>query len=283
MIKITEMGTYLYPDSNGHIQKIVHAGLIQAAWKPVVDSMIQFYQEQLGEDLLSVYIRGSVAKGGAVDFISDVDSFFVSKTISDIPKPAKIAFYETTKAKFPFVNGVEIDGRNLDKLVALWKPKARSVYHELIKTQAICVWGNDISDEIPPFLLSEMFAHVYGIEKELNGALAELDSSSEFVPEEMKNYCTWIMKRLLRTGFEIVMIREQKWTRDLYLCYQSFSKYYPEKEELMRKVLHLALNPSEDSLEMGGVLKEFQPWLSEEIKIQVLGVPHFYKSTKLLT
>jgi len=268
MIKITEMGTYLYPDSNGYIQKVVHTGLIQEKWKPVVDATIQFYQEQLRDDLLSVYIRGSVAKGGAVESVSDVDSMFISKTVSEISKPAKQAFHEIVETKFPFVNGVEIYGRPLPRLGELWTPKKRSIHHEMIKTQAICVWGKDFSDEIEPFRLPEMFAHVYGIEKELNEALSELAASSEFVPEEVKSYCTWIMKRLLRTGFEIVMIREQKWTRDLYLCYQSFSKHYPKKEPLMRRVLDLALNPSEDPVLIGGVLAEFKPWLFEEIRVR---------------
>lgn len=53
--------------------------------------------------------------------------------------------------------------------------------------------------------------------------------AKEEVDEETKKSCVWFMKGLLRVGFEITMERSQKYTRDLYRCYETFSEYYPEK------------------------------------------------------
>jgi len=267
MIKIAEKGTYLYPDSNGYVQKVVHAGLIQSGWQSVIDSVVQFYREQLGDELISVYIRGSVAKGEAISFISDLDSFFISKKIFKIQEPAKNDFIKAMNYRFPFVNGIEMIGRDVGRLSDLRSPKSRSDWHELIKTQSICVWGNDFSDQIAPFRIEEMFAHSYGIEKELSSFV--LDFKLCDTVEDQKSCCTWIMKRILRTGFEMVMIRERKWTRDLYLCYQSFIKYYPEKSDLMRRVLHHALNPTVELTIIDGIIQELQTWFHEEIKIHV--------------
>ena len=42
------------------------------------------------------------------------------------------------------------------------------------------------------------------------------------------------------------MVKEQRYTRDLYLCYESFAKHYPEKEREMYRALELAINPKTD-------------------------------------
>jgi hypothetical protein len=55
-----------------------------------------------------------------------------------------------------------------------------------------------------------------------------------------------MMKQIVRTGFEIVMLQEKKYTRDLYLCYFIFSKYFPDYEITMKSALSLAIQPSCD-------------------------------------
>ena len=74
------------------------------------------------------------------------------------------------------------------------------------------------------------------------------------------------MKRILRTGFELVMGREQKYTRDLYPCYESFIKYYPQKKDDMYKTLELAINPIDDSKIIGYILKDWLFFMSKEIE-----------------
>jgi len=73
------------------------------------------------------------------------------------------------------------------------------------------------------------------------------------------------MKGLLRVGFELTMERSQKYTRDLYRCYETFAEYYPEKEPEMREVLDLALNPTADKEKMKQIMENFGAWLLAEI------------------
>ena len=71
---------------------------------------------------------------------------------------------------------------------------------------------------------------------------------------------------MLRTGFELVMERANKYTRDLYPCYKAFADYYPEKESQMKEILHYALNPTDDMEKIRKLRGDFFPWLVEEVK-----------------
>ena len=62
---------------------------------------------------------------------------------------------------------------------------------------------------------------------------------------------------------ELVMVREQRYTRDLYLCYESFAKHYSEQEEAMYRALELALNPVV-SRETERFVETFGAWLDGE-------------------
>ena len=75
-----------------------------------------------------------------------------------------------------------------------------------------------------------------------------------------------IMKVLLRSGFEVVMEREGKYTNDLYCCYQAFAKYYPARQNTMRRVLFLYLNPPIYDAEFLPVILDLGQMLLEEIQ-----------------
>ena len=122
-----------------------------------------------------------------------------------------------------------------------------------------------MADSIPPLKPGKDIAqHVKSIEREINNINKWLHS--EHTDEEIRQKCTWIMKRLLRSGFELVMERSQKYTRDLYPCYEGFSEYYPDKKGEMYLVLELAINPTTEKTEIINILNGIGNWIVEEIK-----------------
>ncbi|MNL57955.1 hypothetical protein D3C87_1815530 [compost metagenome] len=52
----------------------------------------------------------------------------------------------------------------------------------------------------------------------------------------------WMSRRIVRSGLEITLSRSQKFTRDLYFCYEEFTRYYPDKKQIMYAALENALN-----------------------------------------
>jgi hypothetical protein len=267
MIEIRNIGDTLPVSKNGHIIKKACHDLIPIHWRPLINDLVGFYRYEVGDNLVGVYVRGSVATGNAVDYLSDLDSFFISKTPFKLDPSAGTEFQRLAGKRYPFCKGIELLGTSVQNLHQLHPPKSRNFWQELIKTQSASVWGEDLSDQIPPFELKDMFNHSYLIQKEINKLTEDLQTKSE--TDNVSQDCVWIMKRLVRTGFELVMLRENRWTRDLYPCLESFCHYYPEKRTLMTKAVSAVLNPIKSAKELAGLIEEFKPWIFDEIKRQV--------------
>jgi predicted nucleotidyltransferase len=256
---IQKIGSYLPIDGQGYIVNPTSIKKIQPEWLAAVEKVKKAYVQHFGEDLHSIYIRGSVAKGHAIENISDIDSFaVVSLPDEKIDTSWAAAFRDELISEYPFITGVEIGAIPLDEI------KDNKGDQIMIKTQAICMYGKNLADEIPAMKPGrETAQHVVYIEKEIVRTKEWLNS--EHSAEEIMRKCTWIMKRILRSGFELVMERSQKYTRDLYPCYEGFSEYYPEQKDNMYKVLELAINPTDDKAEIEEVLDSIGNWIIKEV------------------
>jgi hypothetical protein len=201
-------------------------------------------------------LRGSVARGNSVDGFSDVDVFAL---IYDWKARWEMAGWQPDlqrelQVAFPFVREVEVmTSQYFDNF-----HQKNSRLAMIIKTQSLCIYGEDLNEVIPPFLPNKkMILHLTWLEEDVN----------DFLQKEKitKLHCQEIAKILIRSGFELVMQKEQKFTTDLYLCYQVFSKYFPGKEQEMREMLHLYLNPMEDAFYLKKRVKEIGMWVVKKI------------------
>lgn len=259
--EVKPIGSFLQTDTDGFIINTTSLEKIQTAWMPAVEIVKEAYQKHLGECLHSVYIRGSVAKGQAIENISDIDSFaVVTVSYNDVDMSWTRDFVEEAKKQFPFVVGVEMGIIPLEEI-----PESKGD-RIMIKTQSICVYGDNLAETISAIRPGvESAQHFTFIEREIVRTREWL--REEHTQEEVERRCTWIMKRIVRTAFELVMERSQKYTRDLYPCYDEFSKYYPEKKEEMHKVLELAINPTSNKEIISNTLERLGNWLVKEVDI----------------
>lgn len=256
MIEIKPQGSYFETDSEGFLINPTSMEKLQSKWKGVVDDVIGHYKEKYGERLTHVYVRGSVAKGEAIEDVSDVDTF----AYVDIPKDEIKHGLHTEKAdalkkKYPFVDDIEYGVEPT--------PKEIIGSDALMLNQSLCVFGTPL--KVPKLKPGkDTILHVPNIHERVK----YLDEffSKEQPPEEIESACVWIMKGLLRSGCELVMERSGKYTRDLYRCYELFAEYYPEKKEDMYEVLDLALNPIQDVKRIKSIKHTMAEWLSGEYK-----------------
>ncbi len=244
MIEIKACGSFLNLNEDGYIIKKANKSLIQKDWQPIVDETINFYKDNV-DGLTSVYIRGSVAKGLAEKNISDLDSFFISNKPIEVDEAAEDNFNNYVKNKYSYNLGVEIFGGTQESIVKRRKHNKPSMFHELIKTQSVCVFGQDHSDQLAPLKLIEMSGPLKSLHKTIKVAKEELNGNNN--KEDIKELCTWIMKKIVRSGFELYQEKEQKWTRDLYPCYDVFRNYQPNNADVMKQILFLALNPTDQT------------------------------------
>lgn len=203
-------------------------------------------------------MRGSVARGTHVDGFSDIDIFAL---IKDLEERWKMAAWQPDlqnelQAEFSYVKGVEIMVTQYFKKFYQKNPRLAMI----IKTQSLCIFGNDLSKTIPPFFPDEkMKLHLTWLEKDVKYFLQKEKITQ---PD-----CQEITKILIRSGFELVIEKEQKYTTDLYLCFQVFSKYFPKKENEMREMLHLYLNPIADDIYLKKLIRNLGFWMMDRIVI----------------
>lgn len=107
--------------------------------------------------------------------------------------------------------------------------------------ETVCIYGEDLAERLPGYKPGPDIAfQTRYFQKHFDLFLNEYPVEPE---DEKLDFLNWMLRRFLRLGMELVMEREQRFTRDLYLCYESFSKHYPEKQEEMYRALELAVNP----------------------------------------
>lgn len=251
-IEIRPTGSYFEVDDDGFLKNPASLDKIQQKWRHLIDDVVEVYKNKFGENLHSVYVRGSVAKGEAVDGVSDADTFaYVTVPKDQIEKGWQKEDSAVLKHKYPFAEDIEISVMPL--------PETGSS----MILQSVCVYGEGL--EVPPKKPGkEMLNHLYYFEERHMNTRKWFDAISPDEKEQIQGKCTWLMKDILRAGFELTMERSGRYTRDLYLCYKDFSEYYPEKESLMREILDLALNPIADKQKILEIQERIVPWMVEE-------------------
>jgi uncharacterized protein len=190
-----------------------------------------------------IYIRGSIPRGLAIKNVSDADFIYLSETNFD---SADFDLENAAEANFPIVKGLRIfrvDRARLDKIHYLQR---RPYFHMLLKTQSLFLSGDDVTRDIEPFKIGpDMVSHVFSLANEFSRLPRWLEKDRERgVDQSMRHQ--WISRRIVRSGFEVTMDRSARFTRDLYLCYEQFAEFYPERSKQMYQVLINSVN-GEDS------------------------------------
>jgi uncharacterized protein len=133
----------------------------------------------------------------------------------------------------------------------------------LVKTMAACVFGEDISDELPNYKPNAQLAHDLqtNIRSFLEAAKEKLPTKPD---ASIPIWSTWMMKRFIRTGFFICMPRIQQRTVDIETEVAVFCEFYPHKATEMRHALAWLRTPATNREELINFINTFGEWLTQE-------------------
>jgi len=264
-MEIKRIGKYSRVDENGYL--INHSNLHTSPkhWLDAITTVKNHYLAKWLDDIHSIYIRGSIAKGTAVDYFSDIDSIAVFKAerfqATDACNRAEVKAWtklveNQLGTSYPFVAGLETELVPIKNILGGNHP-----YRFAIKIESSCIHGHNLAEQITPFKINHEIAFGVGkihlrIEKFLSAYTEEDDHGK-------KLWMAWLMRRYLRLGMQLVMQDEQLYTRDLFLCYESFAKYYPSQTANMYHALELAINPKivQEAITF---VRDFGSWLVDE-------------------
>lgn len=267
-------------DANGYILNDARAEYIHPPFDVLVNDAVAAYTQHLTNDIHSIYVSGSVARGLAVEGESDMNIFAVLNEISDpdlvlrdwIP-PAEEAILDKHKS----IADIRLD---------LWPyayvlndPAYFSIGAFIIKTQSVCVWGSDLASELLDYRISPHIANddIVQINDDVLESLDDIQTN----PRRARTVAYRVSKQLLHTGFSLVMLEEGVYTRDLNLSYECFVKHYPDRAHYMRQALEYAHNPPRDPqlvlnlLDDLGlfVISEADKWLDKHNPDRYLALP----------
>lgn len=254
-IQIKPMGSFFEVDSEGFLVNPASMEKIQESWRPVLEEYITSCKKMYGKDLVSVYVRGSVAKGEAIEGISDFDALVVLKDgHSNVLQETELEEKMRLRKLFPFVNGFEF-GEYTETGIQ---------EEDLLLNQSLLLFGKEI--EVSKTKLSKDLAlHAPNFQNRHDHLLSFLEEENPS-KDRVKNRVEWLGKGILRTGLEILIEQSGKYSRDLYPCYEVFAEYYPEKAKDMRAVLDLVLNPNASIEKAKEVLLPMSEFILQESK-----------------
>jgi ribosomal protein L16 Arg81 hydroxylase len=249
---IRPIGGFQPLDADGFLINTARIEKIDAKYQPIIQQTVLKIQQIYEKQWLSIYLKGSVPRGLAIDFVSDLD-ILVIHTAEPILTDWQNDFKQNILKEYPFLSRLDIQHFTYAQLR---KNKAMKF---LIKTQSILLAGSDLTAQMAPFQISESCQLVLPrLERDLrNAKLQTPQYQHEF---EFKKMGSWVAKRVLRGAFEAIMVETQQYTRDLYYCCEALRVYAPQNRHLYEKWLHWYLAPMGDAPTLLAFILECQDY-----------------------
>lgn len=246
-------------DPNGFIVSDVSKDKIDDVYMTYIRESVESLKSLFHQQLHSVYVYGSVARGEAIvrksdlDLIAMFDTKLSSVKLSELKKLAE----ELSQNYRSLVREVGIAVAYYDYTVD------PSNYYEnaFLKELCVCVYGEDLGERFGPYkLTSEIAIRFNGdIYEALNRTLKRLEIASK---EDFKTFTQGFARKLIRTYYSMVMVRSQIWTTRLHEQSDVFIHHFPEKESIICTLLNWIDEPPTDREAVYELFKSEGEWAS---------------------
>ncbi|MBT2493070.1 nucleotidyltransferase [Streptomyces sp. ISL-96] len=236
---------------------------VPEAFAPVVDASRAHITEMFGSTRLhSAYLYGSIPRGTAIPGVSDLDLLLA---LRDEPTEADRADAKTIEAALDR-SCAQING------VGILLSGARTLLSELERhdggffVACLCtpLLGDDLAEQLPRYRPTSVLA------RETNGDLPlalprwRARAAEVATDADRKTLNRVVARRIVRTGFTLIMPRWGGWTSDLSESAELFGRYYPERVEQMRVAAATGRTPSADPAVLSMLIDHLGPWLAAE-------------------
>ena len=194
-------------DSEGFLINPTSIDNVSEHWKSVIDEVITLSCSVHGDNLHSLYLRGSVPEGTAHDY-SDLDIICVlsERKETNLTDDHKQLIDDMISKKVDY------------SLIALDDFTEETEF--LLKVQSLYIFGKDLILDMRKFSISDVPEINL---KEIDDAFYEMCSyalsNSNRTDDDNKDICRWLSRRVLMSAYNIVISREGVYTRDLTSCF----------------------------------------------------------------
>jgi predicted nucleotidyltransferase len=230
-------------------------------FQPVVDAAAVRIAEMFAAARLhSAYLYGSIPRGTAIAGVSDLDlllAFRDEPTDAD-RADAKMIEVELDR-EFSRIRGAGI-------LLSTVHTLLTDLHDGGFFVACLCtpLLGEGLARRLPRYRPTSLLA------RETNGDLAPLlprwrSQATEAATEsERSALVRTVARRVVRTGFTLIMPRWGGWTSDLHESAELFCRYYPERGTQMRLAAAAGRASSTDAAVLEMLIDDLGPWLAAE-------------------
>ncbi len=261
MTEIKPIGRFYETDASGCLINESSVDHIEKPWSKAVGTSAERCIEHFRERLQSLYLRGSVPRGLAVDGASDIDFVVLLYDEAEFgPMDQEWASItsEDLKEEFPFATDVEFAIAPTGDYLSF------DIAKVTIKARSCLMYGDDLAQYLPEVKVDRSLATAldFMLEPSLKFVNTQLQDRqlSELEGFEQR----WIMKRIIRSGMTLVLERAGRYSPDLYPQVQCFSEFYPNHRATMERALEIAINGDLGTADET-IINEFGPWLVSEL------------------
>lgn len=228
---IRPVGGCLAVDAEGFLVPDVAHEKIQPQWRCLLQDALAVIGAAPAWRGASVYLRGSVPRGLAVDGVSDIDLIVVADESADMAAATRGLL-----ARHSFCRGIEWGHHRPEEAAKIHPPHRLPYLKVMLKTQGLHVGGPDILQDFPRIRPGfDMLCHAPG----LAGDWQDYKDNDRCAAEDEERL--WICKRILRAALEIAALDSPVFTRDLYHCCEVAGQAFPQLHQGLRQILSLAL------------------------------------------
>jgi predicted nucleotidyltransferase len=250
-------------DRDGFIEREGDLARVPQAFAPVAEAAKAAVLRTFDPSRLhSAYLYGSIPRGTAVPGVSDLD---VLLALHDEPADAERAaagrLENNLDAEFPQINGA---GILLYSTAALLSDIERNDLGWFVACLCTPLAGEDLAARLPRYRPTSLLA------RETNGDLGDLlprwrrRLGEARADTSLRALGRGVGRRLVRTGFTLVMPRWGGWTSDLDESAAVFGHYYPARRDQMQAAASAARTLTADSSVPGMLINDLGPWLAAE-------------------
>ncbi len=240
-------------DDKGYLLNDADWDKIDPLYHSLIERVVRAY---LPYNPHSIYLTGSISRGIAVPYQSDLDAFAVAHPGKGEHCSIPMSLEDSA------VSDIQLEVWPWEYVFP--EDRAFSIGAFIIKTHSVCLYGKDLGEGIAPYTLTSEIAKddLRHIDSDIKEALKAIRLTSS--QESIRYWCKRIMKNIIRTGFSLVMLEEGCFTRDLDLCCSVFIRHYPQQKKQMKRALLWAKNPTASIEVIEAFLRDFGHWLMQK-------------------
>lgn len=240
---------------------------IQPEFQPVLDAVVAACLEHGEDDIHSIYVTGSVARGLALPGISDINVFAVLEHHLDpelvMQDWIPLAEERLLKAH-PVVSDIKID--LLPQGSIFRDPDEFSISAFIIATHSVCMWGADLTPEMPVYNLNDVDTRLGIANDDILQMMPDIDDAwnsiqADRTPENVRDWCRFICKNIIHSAFSLTREQEVAHTRDIDVALGYINRYYPEQVDAMAQAADWIRQPMDDAETLLDFLESHGEWM----------------------